>query len=55
MEYILNVHETRKKATNLSLDQNLLEEAKSLGINLSAVAEPGLKNEILRIKSEQWK
>lgn len=51
----MNVHETRKKAANLSIDQNLLEEAKALGINLSAIAEQGLKKEISRIKSEQWK
>ncbi len=33
----------RKRAVNLSLDAALVEEAKALGVNLSAAAEAGLR------------
>ncbi len=45
----------RKKPTNLSLDQSVLEEARALNINVSQAAEAGLRQEISRAKAEQWK
>ena len=44
-----------KKATNLSLDQMLLAEAKELGVNLSRAAEQGLRRAVISAKSERWK
>lgn len=44
-----------KKPTNLSLDQNLILEARELGINISQAAEGGLKEAVSKAKSEQWK
>ena len=43
-----------KKPTNLSLDRNLLNEARELGVNLSKAAESGLKKAIASAKAEQW-
>lgn len=39
----------RKKATNVSLNEDLLSKAKDLGINISAAAEDGLA---LRVQQE---
>ncbi|MGC1503852.1 MAG: type II toxin-antitoxin system CcdA family antitoxin [Sulfitobacter sp.] len=33
----------QKKATNLSLDQELLRDARALGVNISAAAEQGVR------------
>ena len=43
-----------KKRTNLSLDTNLLQEAKSLGINLSQSAETGIAEAIKQRKQALW-
>ena len=43
-----------KKATNLSIDRSLLEEARGLGINLSGAAEAGLKQAVAMARSTQW-
>ena len=42
-----------KKPTNLALDQELLREAKSRGINLSQAAEMGLRQAVTEAAS--WK
>ena len=44
----------KKKATNLSLDQELLKDAKALGVNISAAAEQGLSEAVRKAKSEAW-
>ena len=44
-----------KKPTNLSLDQGLLREAKSYGINLSKASEAGIRNAVSLARSESWK
>ncbi len=44
-----------KKPTNLSLDQALLQEARSFEVNLSQAAELGLKQAIAAAKSAHWK
>ncbi|OAN87040.1 post-segregation antitoxin CcdA [Sulfitobacter geojensis] len=33
----------QKRATNLSLDKELLKDAKALGVNISAAAEQGVR------------
>lgn len=43
-----------KKATNVSLSENLLSEARELSINISKAAEAGLAQEIARRRTELW-
>jgi antitoxin CcdA len=43
-----------KRATNVSLNQRLVDEAKSLGINLSKACERGLELQIAEIRSLRW-
>lgn len=42
-----------KKPTNQSLDQRLLSEARSFGVNLSQAAEAGLRDAVQKAKA--WK
>ncbi len=44
----------RKKATNLSVDDNLLEQAKHLKLNLSQVFEASLTEAIRQRQGEEW-
>lgn len=44
-----------RKPTNLSLDQSLLTDAKSLEINLSRAAESGIRQAVARSRTERWK
>ncbi len=44
----------RKKATNLSVDDNLLEQAKRLKLNLSQVFEASLTEANRQRQSEEW-
>jgi antitoxin CcdA len=44
-----------RKPANLSLDIELVAEAKSLGINLSRAAEDGLRKAVAAVKTESWK
>ena len=46
---------TLKKPTNLSLDKDLLAEARALSINLSHAAEQGLRREIAMAKADKWR
>lgn len=43
-----------RKATNLSLDSALVEDARALGINLSRACEEGLRKEIAAERARQW-
>jgi len=43
-----------KRATNVSINQGLLEEAKALEINLSATLEKALEAEVRARKREKW-
>lgn len=43
-----------KKATNLSVDDNLLEQAKRLKLNLSQVFEASLTEAIRQRQGEEW-
>ena len=45
---------TTRKPTNLSLDSNLLEEAKALGINISRSAEAGIAEAVRLHKQQKW-
>ncbi len=44
----------KKKATNLSLNSELLAEAKHFQINLSATMEKALAEEVRLKKEQQW-
>ncbi len=46
---------SRRKATNLSISRDLLEEARALDINLSKACESGLRMEIDAIKARRWR
>ncbi|WP_397474197.1 type II toxin-antitoxin system CcdA family antitoxin [Pusillimonas sp.] len=43
-----------KRATNVSLDEELLSAAKALHINISQAAESGVAQAISRRRSELW-
>lgn len=43
-----------KKAANLSLNSNLLAEAKRLNINLSATLEKALEKEVTQRLKSEW-
>jgi len=43
-----------KRATNVTINQGLLEAAKALDINLSATLEKALEAEVRARKREQW-
>jgi antitoxin CcdA len=44
----------QRKATNLSLDQAVIADAKALGLNVSKIAEESLKKAIAARKTELW-
>lgn len=52
-ESIMNT-QSRRKPTNLSLDGDLLEEAKALQVNLSRAAESGIRDEVRRAQAKVW-
>ncbi len=43
-----------KKPTNLSLNSDLLKKARDLGINLSAVLEQALTEQLKAKQAQQW-
>ncbi len=53
MQKIYDTH-AQKKATNLSLNSDLLAQAKELKINLSATLEKSLAEEVRKRKAETW-
>jgi antitoxin CcdA len=44
-----------KKATNLSLNSDLLNKARGLKVNLSATLEQALTNKLKSIEADKWK
>lgn len=47
-------HTAAKRATNISLPEDLLSEAKALQINISQAAETGIVQAVSRVRSERW-
>lgn len=43
-----------KKATNLSLNSDLLKRSRALNINLSATLEQALSNKLAEKETEKW-
>ena len=46
---------TAKKAVNLSIDAELVAEAKAAGTNMSALLEKALKQELRERRSRKWR
>lgn len=44
-----------RRSTNLSLDGDMLSEARDLKINLSRAAEDGIRAAVASAKAERWK
>lgn len=47
-------YDAPKKATNLSLNSDLLKKAKLLKINLSATLEQTLNNKLAKVEEKKW-
>lgn len=45
---------TAKKATNVSLSAELLDEARTLGVNVSRACERGLALQIAEVRAQRW-
>lgn len=45
----------QRKSTNLSLDADLVAEAKTLDINISRIAEEGIAKAVDEEKARRWK
>ncbi len=45
---------SRKRAVNLSIDADLVAEAKSAGANMSAVLEAALRTELREVRKRKW-
>jgi antitoxin CcdA len=43
-----------KRATTVSLNSDLLEQAKTLGINVSRACERGLAEQIAELRDKRW-
>ena len=43
-----------KKATNLSINSDLLKKTRALNINLSATLEQALKSELAKAEGRKW-
>ena len=48
-------YEAPKKATNLSLNSDLLKRSRALNINLSATLEQALKAKLAETEAEKWR
>ena len=43
-----------KRATNVSMSDALVQQAKQLGVNISQACERGLTEEVARVRRERW-
>lgn len=50
-----NMNAQPKKATNLTLDASLIEEARTLDVNLSRAAEEGLRVAVRQARADRWR
>ena len=55
MNYLSDMTIHTRKPTNLSLDPELLAEAKALNINLSRAAEDGVRRAVAEELGQRWK
>lgn len=47
-------HDAPKRATNVSLNSDLLAKAKERGINISQACEAGLAKQIAELEAKKW-
>ncbi len=45
---------TQRRATNVSLDRALVDEARALGINLSQACERGIADQLAQTRAARW-
>ena len=45
---------SQRRPTNLSIDTDLLSEARSLDVNLSRAAEEGIQMAVAEIRARRW-
>tara|TARA_R110000787_G_scaffold285764_1_gene402257 strand:- start:804 stop:1040 length:237 start_codon:yes stop_codon:yes gene_type:complete len=50
----MNKQTPLRKATNVSLDSELLKDAKALGVNISRAAEEGVSDAVRKAKAVAW-
>lgn len=55
MRRATNVGDKMRKAANLSLDENLLSEARALDINISRAAENGISLALKAERERRWR
>lgn len=48
-------YKPKRRATNLSLDARLLDEARALGVNLSRACEQGLAEQVAATRAARWR
>lgn len=46
---------TTRRATSMTLDAALLDEARALGLNISRAAEEGIRAQVRAERSRRWK
>lgn len=51
----MSTQQSTRKPTNLSLDSDLIREARVFGVNLSQAAEAGVRRAVAEAKAEQWR
>jgi antitoxin CcdA len=50
----MNAPDRRRRATNLNLEAELVDEARGLGVSLSRAAEAGLRRAVADEKARRW-
>ncbi|WP_222927034.1 type II toxin-antitoxin system CcdA family antitoxin [Sphingomonas gilva] len=48
-------HDVIRKATNVSLDVDLVRQARELGVNISRACENGLEKQVAKDRAERWR
>lgn len=51
----MGANPSAKRATNLTLNAALVEEARALGLNLSEAAESGLRAAVAQARAARWR
>jgi antitoxin CcdA len=51
----MSTQQSPRKATNLSLDADLIQEARAFGVNISQAAEAGVRRAVADARAEQWR
>ncbi|PIO96633.1 post-segregation antitoxin CcdA [Pleomorphomonas carboxyditropha] len=55
MRAVMSTSQSTRKATNLSLDADLVRQARALGVNISQAAEAGVRRAVAEARAEQWR